>query len=315
MPSQTEDYSPYLHIEREEWAQLKDDDTRHLLYNDIDQLRALNEPLTQDEITKIYLPLSRLLNFYVKASQELYTVTDKFLHASITKVPFIIAIAGSVAVGKSTTARVLKRLLSLWPDHPNVALVTTDGFLYPNKILEEKGLMNRKGFPESYDARRLIHFLADLKSGIPKVAAPVYSHLYYDVQEGQKRWIEHPDIVILEGINVLQGGRQTEKLSRVFVSDFFDFSIYVDAKPEHIEHWYIERFETLKKTAFKDPKSYFHQFAFLSEKESRAMAKKIWEEINQPNLEENILPTRNRAKLILGKGPDHFVQSVWLRKL
>lgn len=314
MKQSTTNYSPYLHFYRAEWAKLKDDQLLHLLGNDIDSLRALNEPLTEEEIIQIYLPLSRLLTFYIAASQELYSVTDKFLHASIIKVPFIIGIAGSVAVGKSTTARVLKRLLSLWPGHPKVELVTTDGFLYSNKILEQKNLLDRKGFPESYDARKLIHFLADLKSGKPKVLAPVYSHLYYDIVQ-EEHWIEQPDIVIIEGINVLQAGRPTDKTFRIFVSDFFDFSIYVDAAAEHIERWYVERFETLKKTAFKNPKSYFHRFANLSKEESTSMAKRIWAEINKPNLTENILPTRNRAKLILKKGPDHFVEEVWLRKL
>lgn len=307
-------YSPYLRIPREGWSRLKDDEILHLLDKDVESLRALNEPLTLEEVTQIYLPLSRLLNFYINASQQLYAVTDRFLHASITKVPFIIGIAGSVAVGKSTTARVLQRLLSLWPGHPQVALVTTDGFLYPNAVLEQKGLLNRKGFPESYDARMLIRFLADLKSGKPRVAAPVYSHLYYDVLENEVNWITHPDIVIIEGINVLQAG-QGEKTTRVFVSDFFDFSIYVDAKPACIQRWYVDRFRTLKETAFRDPQSYFHRFAGLSDQESEAMAKKIWSEINEPNLFENILPTRNRAKLILKKGPDHFVEEVWLRKL
>jgi type I pantothenate kinase len=307
-------YTPYLHFSRAEWAKLKDDQLLHVLGNEIDSLRALNEPLTEEEIVQIYLPLSRLLTFYIAASQELYAVTDKFLHASIIKVPFIIGIAGSVAVGKSTTARVLKRLLSLWPGHPKVELVTTDGFLYSNKILEQRNLLERKGFPESYDARKLIRFLADLKSGKPKVLAPVYSHLYYDIVQ-EDHWIAQPDIVIIEGINVLQAGRPTDKTFRVFVSDFFDFSIYVDAAADHIERWYVERFETLKKTAFRDPASYFHRFANLSTEESVAMAKKIWSEINNPNLTENILPTRNRAKLILKKGPDHFVEEVWLRKL
>lgn len=307
-------YSPYLRIARDDWARLKDDEIIHLLDKDIESMRALNEPLTLQEITQIYLPLSRLLNFYVTAAQQLYAVTDKFLHASITKVPFIIGIAGSVAVGKSTTARVLQRLLSLWPGHPEVSLVTTDGFLYPNAALEQKGLLNRKGFPESYNARKLIRFLADLKSGKPEVAAPVYSHLYYDVLNEEKYKISHPDIVIIEGINVLQAG-QAEETSRVFVSDFFDFSIYVDAEAACIEHWYVDRFKTLKETAFRNPNSYFHRFADLNDAESEHMARKIWHEINEPNLLENILPTRNRAKLILKKGPDHFVEEVWLRKL
>ncbi len=311
MSKQKKSYSPYLTIDRHEWARLKDTDITNLLHTDIQRLKALNEPLTQEEVQQVYLPLSRLLNFHVQASRELYNATDKFLHASIKKVPFIIGIAGSVAVGKSTTARVLQHLLSLWPQNPRVELVTTDGFLYPNRVLEENNLMNRKGFPESYDTRKLINFLANIKSGAPKVKAPVYSHLYYDVQEDQTRCIAQPDIVILEGINVLQGGKAAE----VFVSDFFDFSIYVDAKPEYIRRWYVDRFEALKKTAFKDPKSFFHRFSHLSEKESRAMAIQIWEEINQPNLDENILPTRSRAKLILRKGPDHFVQEVLLRKL
>jgi type I pantothenate kinase len=309
------DYSPYMQIGRDVWATLKDDGILDLLDKDIDSMRALNEPLTMEEITQIYLPLSRLLNFYVVAAQELYAVTDKFLHARITKVPFIIGIAGSVAVGKSTTARVLRRLLSLWPGHPRVELVTTDGFLYPNKVLEQRGILNRKGFPESYDTRKLIHFLADLKSGRPRVEAPSYSHLYYDVLEGNATVVESPDIVILEGINVLQAGRQTDKGARAFVSDFFDFSIYVDADARHIERWYIERFETLKETAFMNPDSYFHRYANLSRDQSTAVARKIWKEINEPNLERNILPTRNRAKLILKKGQDHFVKEVWLRKL
>ncbi len=315
MPKQQKPFSPYLTFDREEWSHLKDNEIIHLLEKDIQRLKALNEPLTQEEVQQIYLPLSRLLSFYVQASSELYKATDKFLHTHSKKVPFIIGIAGSVAVGKSTTARVLQHLLSLWSKNPNVELVTTDGFLYPNKILKEKGLMKRKGFPESYDTRRLIQFLANIKSGAPEVPAPVYSHLYYDVQEHETRWVRQPDIVILEGINVLQGGNGTEKINDTFVSDFFDFSIYVDAQPEHIKRWYVERFKKLQETAFKDPHSYFKRYAHLSEKESRATATHIWEEINQPNLEENILTTRNRANLILRKGVDHFVEEVLLRKL
>lgn len=307
--------SPYVTIERKAWSKLRDPNITQLLNTDIDRLKALNEPLTIEEIQTVYLPLSRLLDFYVDATQELYTATDKFLHTRIKKVPFIIGIAGSVAVGKSTTARVLRHLLSLWPQHPKVALVTTDGFLYPNKILKQKGLMNRKGFPESYDTKKLIHFLIDVKSGSPKVAAPVYSHLYYDVQEGEKQWIREPDIVIVEGINVLQGRKPTARAPQLVVSDFFDFSIYVDAEVEYIKHWYLSRFETLRKTAFQDKNSYFHQFQHLSKKETLEMAISYWDKINQPNLYENILPTRNRAKLILVKGRDHFVEKVRLRRL
>ncbi len=307
--------SPYITIERNAWSKLQDSDITKLIHTDLDKLKALNEPLTLEEVQTVYLPLSRLLNFYVDASRELYNTTDKFLHARTKKVPFIIGVAGSVAVGKSTTARVLRYLLSLWPRHPKVALVTTDGFLYPNKILEEKGIMNRKGFPESYDTKKLIHFLIDIKSGKSKVAAPVYSHLYYDVQKDKQQWIVEPDIVIVEGINVLQGRKPTAEAPELVVSDFFDFSIYVDAKVEYIKKWYLDRFETLRRTAFQDKDSYFHQFRHRSREEILQMAQSYWDEINQPNLDQNILPTRNRAKLILIKGPDHFVQKIKLRRL
>lgn len=307
-------YAPYITITREEWAKRSDGPTMHLI-KDLDTLQGLNEPLTTEEITQIYVPLSRLLNLYVTAAQELHTSTNQFLGSKILKVPYIIGIAGSVAVGKSTTARVLKRLLAAWPNHPRVDLVTTDGFLYPNRVLEQRGIMNRKGFPESYDIRRLIQFLADLKSGKEKVSAPVYSHLEYDVLDSEQQSVESPDIVIVEGINVLQvRPRQHQREPAVFVSDFFDFSIYVDAEEEDLREWYIARFKSLRQTAFRDPDSYFHRYAHLSDAESEEFAINIWNEINKPNLELNIMPTRFRASLILEKGGHHFVQSLKLRK-
>lgn len=308
-------YAPYITISREEWAKRSDDPMLHLL-NDIDTLQGLNEPLTMDEITQIYVPLSRLLNLYVSSAQRLHAATNSFLGSQFLKVPFIIGIAGSVAVGKSTTARVLQRLLSAWPNHPKVDLVTTDGFLYPNRVLEQRGIMNRKGFPESYDIRGLIQFLANVKSARERVAAPVYSHLEYDILPNQLQWIESPDIVIVEGINVLQvRPRQQQREPTIFVSDFFDFSIYVDAELEDLQQWYIDRFKSLRQTAFQNPDSYFHRYAHLSDAESEEFATNIWNEINKPNLELNIMPTRFRASLILEKGSHHFVQSLKLRRI
>lgn len=308
-------FSPYISFTRKEWSQLRDAATVDLLEKDVEQLKSMNEPLTLEEVTQVYLPLSRLLNLYVTASQHLYAATDQFLGSKSPKVPYIIGIAGSVAVGKSTTARVLKRLLSMWENHPKVELVTTDGFLYPNRILEERGLMQRKGFPESYDIRKLIGFLADVKSGKERIAAPVYSHLYYDVTS-EVQWIEQPDILLIEGVNVLQArDRGITGAPRIFVSDFFDFSIYVHAEVHHIARWYIERFETLRQTAFQNPSSFFHRYAHLTREESMTIASEIWNNINQPNLLENILPTRYRASLVLEKGADHFVEKVQLRKI
>lgn len=281
---------------------------------DLDQLRGLNEAVDLAEVAEVYLPLSRLLNLYVGATQQLHGATNTFLGQPETKVPYVIGIAGSVAVGKSTTARILRALLARWPDHPKVDLVTTDGFLLPNRVLAERDLMNRKGFPESYDQRRLVDFMAAVKSGEPEVGAPVYSHQAYDIIPGEQQMVRHPDIVIVEGLNVLQGDLDRAP-SRLFVSDFFDFSIYVDADSHDIERWYVERFLTLRDTVFRDERSYFHRFAALGLQEARATAREIWASINAVNLEENILPTRDRAHLVLEKGADHAVHQVHLRKL
>ena len=269
-----------------------------------------------DEVVQVYLPLSRLLNLYVSATQNLYKVTDTFLGKPTSKVPYIVGIAGSVAGGKSTTARILRALLARWPDHPEVDLVTTDGFLYPNRVLEERGLMSRKGFPESYDVGRLLRFVNDVKSGRPEVAAPVYSHLVYDVLPDETKLVRQPDVMILEGLNVLQtaNGEQMD-VPETSISDFFDFSIYVDADDADLERWYVDRFLTLRDTVFQHKDSYFNRYASLSTEEAKGVARDIWAEINGPNLVQNIKPTRERARLILEKGPDHSVRSVKLRKL
>ena len=279
-------------------------------------MRGLNEEVFLDEVIEVYLPLSRLLNLYVSATQSLYRVTDTFLGKPTSKVPYIIGIAGSVAVGKSTTARILRALLSRWPDHPEVDLVTTDGFLYPNRVLEERGLMSRKGFPESYDVGRLVRFVSEVKSGQAEVAAPVYSHLAYDVLPDDTKLVRQPDVMILEGLNVLQTENGEHRdVPGAFVSDFFDFSIYVDAADADLERWYVDRFLTLRDTVFRNRDSYFNRYASLSTEEAKKVARSIWAEINGPNLAQNIKPTRERARLILEKGPDHSVRSVRLRKL
>jgi type I pantothenate kinase len=314
---ETERVSRYLQFSRAEWASLRASTPLPLEESDLAALRGINDQISLEEVSNTYLPLSRLLNLYVGAVQSLHKATDAFLGHLPARVPYVIGIAGSVAVGKSTTARVLQALLSRWPDHPKVDLVTTDGFLYPSRILEERGLLRRKGFPESYDQRRLVRFLTDVKSGKPEVAAPVYSHLTYDIVDHEWQRVRRPDILILEGLNVLQTRepRVSGSRSRSFVSDYFDFSIYVDAHEETIESWYVARFLKLCETVFTDPKSYFRRYADLSQSEAEATARSIWREINAPNLRENIAPTRERAQLILRKGQNHVMEEVRLRRL
>ena len=305
--------SRFVAFTREEWSRLRENTPLSLTETELFALRGLNDQVTLSQVEQIYLPLTRLLNLYVAATQMLHAARDTFM-GTTARVPYVIGVAGSVAVGKSTTARIVQALLSEWPAHPRVDLVTTDGFLYPNAVLESRGLMSRKGFPGSYDVRRLLEFVIDVKSGKPHVKAPVYSHLTYDIVPGTYQEVNQPDVMILEGLNVLQTspGQQGRTL---FVSDFFDFSIYIDAHADLIEQWYVDRFMTLRETVFTDTKSYFHRYASLSDQEARETALRLWRDINYPNLKENIEPTRERAHLILEKDADHDVAGVRLRKL
>jgi type I pantothenate kinase len=315
-PRPTVAFSPYIVYSRDDWAALRADTPMPLSEAELENLSGLTERVSTQEVVEIYLPLSRLLNLHVEALQELHGAATRFLRKGDAKMPFIIGLAGSVAVGKSTTGRVLQALLARWPSHPSVELVPTDGFLFPNAVLEQRGLMARKGFPESYDLTRLLNFLAEVKSGRERIEAPVYSHLVYDVLPDQAIVIERPDIVIVEGLNVLQPAKLPKDGAAIpFVSDFFDFSIYIDAADGLIEDWYVERFLRLRQTAFRDPASYFHRYATLSEEEAKAIGLSLWRTINLVNLTENILPTRQRADLILRKAQDHAVETVALRKL
>ncbi len=314
---QANDYSPYHFYSSEEWARFRADTPLTLTADEVHRLRSIDDPIDLEEVRRIYLSLSRLLSSHVESSQLLFEQRNRFLSMSdVAKTPFVIGIAGSVAVGKSTTARILKELLARWPSSPKVDLITTDGFLYPNSVLIRENLLNRKGFPESYDIGALLRFLSAIKAGLPNVKAPCYSHLTYDVLPNEYKVIDRPDILIFEGINVLQS-RDLPADGKIvpMVSDFFDFSIYIDADETLIHRWYVHRFMKLRQTAFRDPNSYFHRYATISEQEALDIAEDLWTNINLKNLRENILPTRPRADLILQKGENHLVEKVALRKL
>jgi type I pantothenate kinase len=308
--------SPFAAFDRASWRALAAGSTLPLDAADLRELASLGDRIDLDEVATVYLPLARLLDLHVTASRRLWTAQSEFLGATTDKVPFVIGVAGSVAVGKSTTARLLQALLAAGPGSPRVDLVTTDGFLLPNAVLESRGLLERKGFPESYDRRALLRFLADVKSGRPEVSAPLYSHQAYDVLPDQRQVVDSPDILVLEGLNVLQAGTSAAgRLPEVFLSDFFDFSVYVDAAEHDIAQWYVDRFLALRRTAFADRAAYFHRFAALTDDEATETARGVWAAVNGPNLRRNIAPTRSRARLVLQKAADHAVRRVLLRKL
>ncbi|MEU9577629.1 MULTISPECIES: type I pantothenate kinase [Streptomyces] len=317
-PRSRPEATPYVDLTRQEWSALRDKTPLPLTAEEVERLRGLGDVIDLDEVRDIYLPLSRLLNLYVRSTDNLRSSLNTFLgeKGSQSGTPFVIGVAGSVAVGKSTVSRLLQALLSRWPEHPRVELVTTDGFLLPTRELQARGLMERKGFPESYDRRALTRFVADIKAGKDEVTAPVYSHLIYDIVPGERLTVRRPDILIVEGLNVLQPALPgKDGRTRVALADYFDFSVYVDAKAEDVEKWYLHRFRRLRDTAFQNPESYFRRWTQVSEEEALEYARRTWRTINGPNLVENVAPTRGRATLVLRKGPDHKVQRLRLRKL